>query len=104
MLADITSIIPWTTSALHTILGYLDSAYRYGQLAIEMLERLDNKAQEARTIFFAVTFTAYWKDDIFDHMPEMRRARDTSWISKWSFSWRRTLWDAQCSSDRHFIF
>lgn len=59
---------------IQTLLGNHDLSFRYGQLAMELLERpMVGQNQEAETIVYTHMFTAHWKQPSKDFVPVFKR-------------------------------
>ena len=54
--------------------GKIDLGYRFGELATEVQNRFDSKAQEARTIFAVNCLTRHWKEHARESSRDYREA------------------------------
>ena len=73
-----TSVAPSSYAAygliLSGIIGDIDSAYRFGQLSLKLLERFQTKENKASAILRIACFTMHWKEHIANTIPLLTEA------------------------------
>jgi predicted ATPase/GAF domain-containing protein/tRNA A-37 threonylcarbamoyl transferase component Bud32 len=56
------------------VLGQIEKGYRFGQLALKQMERLESEDLRCRTLVTAYTFTVHWKQHLRDSLEPMLEA------------------------------
>lgn len=56
------------------IVGDIETGYRFGQLALSIIEKFDVKALKARTNYLNISFIRHWKEPIEELIPSYRSA------------------------------
>ena len=59
---------------LCSVLGDIELGYRYGQLALSILDKFDGKRFKGMLQFITNTFIFHWKDPIGDTLPKFQRS------------------------------
>ncbi|NJN65716.1 MAG: AAA family ATPase [Chloroflexaceae bacterium] len=55
-------------------IGDIDAGYRFGQLALHLLDRFDARALRPRTLMVVNTFIRHWKEHARETLPALREA------------------------------
>jgi predicted ATPase/class 3 adenylate cyclase len=58
------AIYPGYGLLLGEALGDVESCYQFGQLSLQLLEKLDARAYKARALMLTYSFTSYWKEHL----------------------------------------
>ncbi|MGB7444677.1 MAG: AAA family ATPase [Coleofasciculaceae cyanobacterium] len=61
-------------SILCGIVGDIDSGYRFGQLALDLVEQLNAKEVEAKTIFVVNCLVRHWQEHLHQTLPSFQTA------------------------------
>ncbi|WP_414563281.1 AAA family ATPase [Anabaena sp. CCY 9613] len=56
------------------IVGDLDAGYQFGQLALNILDRFQEKACKCRTYFIVHSYISHWKESLSSRLPFFREA------------------------------
>ncbi|MCP4135126.1 MAG: AAA family ATPase [bacterium] len=55
-------------------IGEIDTGYRFGRMALDLLDKTDDKRYEARTIFSVNAFNLHWKNHARETLPALESA------------------------------
>ncbi len=64
----------WYGLILCGIVVDIETGYQFGQLALQLLERLNSTDLRAKTLFTTHTFISHWRDRVADTMPALLTA------------------------------
>jgi predicted ATPase len=72
--SDWTSLVLAASGMIFAFTGEIDTAYRYGKLALRMMDKGTNSSQDGRAIVVTYLFVWHWKNPYHDCLEAMLRA------------------------------